>query len=358
MKTLWLRRVNLLIYLAIPLLACHPRSSSPLERLDEAASTASAGDASPRQLALAGFHAFLVRSDFAKAQSGFDAALKKNPSEPYALFGQLLMTQRLAHPERALVAALELCQRAPTHPLAASAARYIFDVAGTSTALDDVILSRGQQALAAGLLPGDAAHLVRAAISVIQGYRGADSEQARTLAEMGTVDRFTIIGPFSAFHLLEFDQLTPPERNGSVAGPLTGPFGEIAGRIITCPDGRFNLANEGPVGDVYLLAVDLEVRDQDRYVVRAVSSSTHKTIILRHSQFTSAVKPGGLPTFASSPPRGPQPAGAARRQSNCGPLFPMHLILPKHSSRRQALRWRNSWRSAMGLAEIATARRN
>ena len=279
MKTPGLRRVNLLICLAILPLACHPRSSSPLERLDEAASTTSAGDASPRQLALAGFHAFLVRSDFAKAQSWFDAALKKNPSEPYALFGQLLMTERLAHPERALVAALELCQRAPTHPLAASAARYIFDVAGTSTAMDDVIMSRGQQALSAGLLPGDAAHLLRAAISVIQGYRGADSEQARTLADMGTVDRFTIIGPFSAFHVLEFDQLTAPERNGSVAGPFTGPLGDTAGRIITCPDGRFNLANEGPVGDVYLLAVDLEVRDQDRYVVRAVSASTHKAYL-------------------------------------------------------------------------------
>ena len=277
MKMLQLGRSKFLIYLAILPLQC-VRSPQPLDSLKEAAAAASSGDASSRQLALAGFHALLVQADFTKAQSLFETAVKRAPPDPYALMGEMLIQQRLAHPERALLAALELCQRSAAHPLASAAARYVFDVAGTSTALDEVIVARAQKALSAGV-PGEPAHLLRAAIAIVQGYRGADSEQGSTLADMGTVDRFTILGPFSPFHLLDFDQLAPVERSGSVAGPVPTPFGPISPRTLVSPEGRFNLANEGPVGDIYVLAVDLDVSEQDDYVVRTVTSSANKAYL-------------------------------------------------------------------------------
>jgi len=249
-----------------------------LQPLKDAAAAAKSADASSRQVALAGFHALLVEADFTKAQSLFEAAVKRAPPDPYALIGEMLIQQRLAHPERALLAALELCQQSPAHPLASAAARYVFDVAGTSTALDEVIVARAQKALSSGV-PGEPAHLLRAAIAIVQGYRSADSEQSSTLADMGAVDRFTIVGPFSPFQLLDFDQLTAVERSGSVAGPVPTPFGPVSPRIIVSPEGRFNLANEGPVDDLYALAVDLEVLEQDEYVVRGVTSSANKVYV-------------------------------------------------------------------------------
>src|SRR5262249_15369120 len=152
------------------------------------------------------------------------------------------------------------------------------DVAGNSTALDEVIVGRAEKVLLGGV-PGEPAHLLRAAIAIIQGYRGADSEQGKILADMGAVDRFAILGPLSAFHLLDFDQLTPAERSGSIAGPVSSPFGPISPRNLASPEGRFNLANEGPVGDVYVLAVDVDVAVKDDYVVRAVTSSTNRAYL-------------------------------------------------------------------------------
>src|SRR5262249_46610693 len=155
MKMPRIRRAKLLICLAILSFQC-VRSSQPLDSLRDAATAAKSGDAGSRQLALAGFHALLVQADFAKAQSLFETAVKRTPPDPYALMGEIIIQQRLAHPERALLAALELCERSPAHPLASAAARYVFDVAGNSTALDEVIVGRAQKVLLGGV-PGEPA---------------------------------------------------------------------------------------------------------------------------------------------------------------------------------------------------------
>ena len=156
--------------LCVVLSACPHRVPNAIERLDSALKEARAPDARPRALALAGFHAFLVEGAMAQAAERFNAAVAKNPSEPFGLYGQVLLARRQAHPEVALAAALDLCERAPGHPLAVAAARVVLDLAGAAVPLDELILQRSERALAQGLA-GDGAQLLRSAQASILAQR-------------------------------------------------------------------------------------------------------------------------------------------------------------------------------------------
>jgi len=235
-------------------------------------------DDTPRASALAGFHAYLVGGDAASAQKRFDQALQKDPTDPYALTGKLLLERRRAHPERALGFALDLCERAPRHPLAAFGARYALDLAGAAVPLDEEILQRGTKALAAGL-DADAAQLIRGAMAHIRGVRGDDAGQERALAEMGVPDQYSLVGPFSPFRVLDFDDVAPPEKDGSLDGPFQGPFGRLQPRRFVFRDPRFDLEGEPNDGDVYFLAVDVEAPEPAAHLVRAVGSSSYRVYV-------------------------------------------------------------------------------
>src|SRR5438445_11660463 len=99
------RRLALFIALALLLAGCPRRVPSATYALESAQQSADAPDASARTLALAGYHAWLLQSDPARAQQRFDQALAKDPAEPYALYGQLLMARRRGALDRSLVAA-------------------------------------------------------------------------------------------------------------------------------------------------------------------------------------------------------------------------------------------------------------
>ncbi|HYO53198.1 DUF3857 domain-containing protein [Archangium sp.] len=254
----------------------HP--PSPTEDLERAATAARNGNSEARTLALAGFHAWLMTGDPAAAQARFDEAVAKDPADPYALHGQHLLARRAAQPRRALETALAVATRAPRHPLAVPSARYVLDLVGSSPALDDVILTGLQAALDAGS-SGEAAQLLRASQVAILGLRDDRAAQARALKDMGAADTATLVGPFSPWHLLAFDEPTPPEKDGSLAGPFTGPFGPLVPRTLNAPDSRLDVAGEPASGDVYLMAVDAEVSEAGIYVVRAVSASSFKVMV-------------------------------------------------------------------------------
>jgi len=267
-----------LLALVAGLSGCAHRSASATDVLESAAERAQSGSGEARTLALAGFHAYLVKGDAEAARARFDAAIAKDPGDPYALIGQHLLARRLAATDRALTAALELVQRAPTHPLAVPAARYILDQVGTSPELDAVILKGSRKALEAGAV-GEAAQLLRGCqlgAALVQGDREA---LAAAVKDVGGAHVATLLGPFSPLHSLAFDEPTPPEKDGSLAGPFTGPYGPLTPRTLEAPDSRHRLEGEPAESDIYLLAFDAEVPEEGAYVARAVSSSSFKVLM-------------------------------------------------------------------------------
>ncbi|MDY7226785.1 DUF3858 domain-containing protein [Hyalangium rubrum] len=264
-----------LLALAVGLAGCPRRSPSATDVLETAAERAQQGSGEARTLALAGFHAYLVSGDDAGAQARFDAAVAKDPGDPYALMGQHLLARRAAAVDRALAAALELVARAPTHPLSVSAARYILDQVGTSPGMDELILQGTQKGLDAGAT-GETAQLLRGSRMGVFLVRGDKEAAAGVAREVGSATVATLVGPFSPYHVLSFDEATGAEKDGSLAGPFTGPYGALTPRTLLAPDGRHRLDGEPGEADVYLLAFDAEVPTEGLYLARSVSSSAHK----------------------------------------------------------------------------------
>ena len=122
-----MRRPRRLLIFLLFALSCAHRPSSPTDVLDRAARESTGSAASARSLALAGFRSYLVEGDAKQAQSLFDAALKRDPGEPYGLYGQSLLAARLGRPERALEVYLKLTEVAPFHPLAIADAADHYD---------------------------------------------------------------------------------------------------------------------------------------------------------------------------------------------------------------------------------------
>src|SRR5262249_27687966 len=155
-------------------------------------------------------------------------------------------------PEDAVRAALDLCERAPKHPLCASASRIVFDAAGAATSLDALISTRVPGILAVGA-GGDAASLLRASLANIHLARRETAQHQAVLQAQGVPTTVTLMGPFSAYHLLDLEKPTAPEKDGAVKSGA-GPFGPLEPRELKFADGRFSLSGEPGVGDVYLLA--------------------------------------------------------------------------------------------------------
>src|SRR5581483_12411964 len=129
------------------------------------------------------------------AQQRFDAALARDPRDPFALYGEAWLKLRLSRPDGAVAASLDLCERAPKHPLCAAAARLVFDIAGTATSIDTLIVQRAPGILAQGA-PGDAAALLRAALANIHLSRRESAQHEADLDAQGVPQTFTVLGPF------------------------------------------------------------------------------------------------------------------------------------------------------------------
>lgn len=244
---------------------CAHRSGSLVGPLQAARHEAGRDGAKARSLALAGFFAYLVEGRPAEAQALWERALSKEPAEPYALYGHYLLAKRGADTERALSAALELCERAPRHPLAAVGARFVLESVGTSALLDRKLLGRAEAAL--GQADGDAAFLLRAAKVRVLERLGPPEAREAAAREVGQVRSYRVDGPISAFESLDFDELASAERTGAFGG----------GRKLDFPDGRAALFGELlAAGDGYLLGADFEVVAEGVYVVRAVSPNSFR----------------------------------------------------------------------------------
>lgn len=272
-----MRRTRLVLLVALSLSACVRRSAPPTEALEQAAQRVGPG-ADANTLALAGFHALLLEGDAAKATTLFDDAVAKHDGEPWALAGQLFLAQRVMSPGKALAASLALLEKAPKHPLAPVAARVVLDTAGLSLETSRLVRERAPKLLEQGQLP-DSAHLLRSALANSYLDSGELGSHAQVLSDMGVPTSGTLVGPFSAFHVLETATSTAPEKNGSLAEPGSGPFGPLTARVLRFADGRLSLAGEPPRGDVYLYAVDVTVPESGAYVLRTVTSMDHVALL-------------------------------------------------------------------------------
>ncbi|MCA2977875.1 MAG: tetratricopeptide repeat protein, partial [Myxococcaceae bacterium] len=267
-----LRRIALVLVLAVA--ACARRAPPPTAALDEAAADVADGEARPRAWALAGLRALLTGAAVDTARGHLDTAVRLDASEPYGLYGQLLLAQRQARGDRAVTIALDLVERAPRHPLSAVAARVVLEHATVARGGDDEVLAR-VPALTARPMLADTAHLLRAAVAAIAEARGDAALVAATLADMGVPTALTVLGPFSPWHVVSTVTPTPPEKTLVIPASAPGPFGALTPRAVRVPDGRLSLAGEPAAGDVYLFAVDVEVPVKGRYVLRTVSAMDH-----------------------------------------------------------------------------------
>jgi len=268
------RRLPILV---LALCACAHVPPSSTAVLDDAAGRAKDASAPPRTVALAAFHAFLVENQPERARTLAEDALRRDPGEPYALMLQGLLARRDGHPEGTLDAALRLVRAAPRHPLATLAAREIQDLAGLAGSLDARILSEVPQVLASGV-EGETAVLLRGALAQLQ-FLDDRPELAETRAAAGVPSEVTLLGPLSPLHLLAFGDRTEPERSGTIPDSFAGPFGPVIPRVLAVPGGRLSLEAEGLAGDVYVMALDVEVPTAAVYVVRNTSPSTHRMLL-------------------------------------------------------------------------------
>ena len=270
-----MRRV--LSALVLALCACAHAPPSPTAVLDEAAGRAKDAAAPARTVALAGFHALLVENQPERARTLAQDALRRNADEPYALALQELLARRDGHPEAALDAALRLVHGAPKHPLATVAARQVHEMAGLAASLDARILTEVPRALNAGA-EGETALLLRLALAQLQ-FLGDRPELPETRSEAGVPVEVTLLGPLSPLHLLAFGEQTEPERSGAIPESASGPFGPLSPRTLPLTAGRLSLEAESPSGDIYVMAVDVEVPAAALYVVRTNSPGTHRMLL-------------------------------------------------------------------------------
>lgn len=257
---------------------CPRRVPGPTEALDDALADVADGDAKARAWALAGLHALFAASDAEKARAHLDTAVQKDASDPWALWGQVMLAERQARTERSIAIALDLLERQPAHPLAAVAARFVLDHATEAAQSDDLILQRARPVLDTGPHP-DAAHLLRAALVAIAETRGDDAAVKAVLSDMGVPTTLTVVGPTSPWHVLSMGEPTPAEQTGRLDALGPGPFGALTPRTFTFADGRLALSGEPTSGDGYLFAVDVEVPESARFVLRTITAMDHVALI-------------------------------------------------------------------------------
>ncbi len=254
--------------LALPLLlgaACAAASRSPLERGAERAASARA---SAPELAAAGFHAWLHGNDPGAARARFTEALKRDPRDPWARLGSAMLAQRGLDEEGEADHLLALAAGAPSHPLAAVAARRLAELAPASPSAGDAIEAGLRALLADGKLQGLAAYRARAARAAAAEARGNADLAARLRAENGAVVRWTLAGPLGAYHALEIDRPFPPEQ-GALPARLEGAPGlpPVEPRALETPEGGASLDGEPPDGDLFYLAADVRLARGGRYLL-------------------------------------------------------------------------------------------
>lgn len=255
---------------ALALCACARLKAAPDALLARAAVAAEGSGASPRQVALAGWHAYLIAGEPDRARALFDRAIAADSADPVARAGAAELARRAARPELEAAQWLELCPAAPRHPLCAVAARRIAAAVGLSPVLDRAVDAGAVRALSAGAA-GDAAHLLGIARLDAARHRGDDPRPAA--AALGAIATWRVAGPLSPYRALDFDTPLGPERDHAFDDAYQAPLGRLACRTFEFPDGRVVLAGDPAAGDGYVLGADVTVTRAGEYLLTLLSAA-------------------------------------------------------------------------------------
>lgn len=249
-----------LLAFALLTAGCGPRAfRSPLEPLDRAAEAARDGSKRAETLALAAWHAWLVRGDGAAAQALVERSLDDERS-PWALLLLAELGARAADPAGEAEPLLELVESGEA-PFDALAARRLGRLVGISRALDQRLTERFEALLARGRR-GEVAAELRAHLLEIATYR--DPDRALELArEAGRVPSFALVGPLSRYAHLEFDRARPHFELGPIEDDLD--------RVLRTPTGVLELRELPRYGDVYYALAVVEAPRRGIFRLRAKS---------------------------------------------------------------------------------------
>lgn len=267
--TLSSRSLRLFLPALLVLAACSAKHVTR-NPLDEAMRRIADGDGDARDLALAGLGVYVRDGKPDEAAKLIDRALESDPVDPWALFGRAELARRALDSRGQALTALKICEKAPTHPLCAVGARIAQEYVGDSPAFDAELARGSLAALEAGAR-GDAAQTLRSIVAQVRYHAGDEAGAWAQYEAAGLVRRASLIGPWSAYHLLDWDRSFPPEQ-GAVASD-TGPVGPIAPRPYEAPDGRLALHGEAGGGDIYYWAADFELKEPGTFHARAMSNA-------------------------------------------------------------------------------------
>ena len=267
-------RMSLAASLALALAGC-AGAPVPLERPE---ADRGAARASPRELAAAGFRAWVVRNDPATAQRRFEAALQRGGGDPWARMGAALQARRRLDEVSEVAQLVALVGAAPEHPLAALAARRLGELAEVAPPLAQAVESG--LAAAQPRLRGLAAARARAARALAAAALGQRQRAEALRLENGSVTAWTVAGPFGALHALEIDTPFAPEQ-GSLPETAPAPPGlpPVPSRAVPCPDGALALDGEPPGGDIHYLAADATVARGGEYLLSLGGTTTLRVFV-------------------------------------------------------------------------------
>jgi tetratricopeptide (TPR) repeat protein len=265
-------RASLVILALTALTAC---AHVPLDRPE---GDAAAAHAPPRELARAGFDAYVKRNDAATAARRFEEAARRDPRDPWAHFGAALLARRRLDDAAEVKELVLLVDGAPSHPLAPAAARRLGELAGLAPPL--ALAVESGLAPVQGRLAGLAALRVRSARATAAAALG-DRERAEALrAEIGAVTAWTLVGPFGALHALEIDTRFAPEE-GTLPESTAAPAGlpPVPARAIPCPDGTLSLEGEPASGDIFYLAAEATLARGGEYLLTVGGTTTLRAFV-------------------------------------------------------------------------------
>lgn len=225
--------------------------------------------ASARELAMAGFAAYLIDGKPAEAIELWDKALARG-EDPVALYGRLEAARRALDTRDQTLFALRICRQAPAHPLCAVGLRAVGQVLDESPRLNAEIERQARALAEGGALRGEAALWLRDILADLSFRKGDLAAGRAFLRDAGVIDRAGLIGPFSTLTHLDWETPFPPEE-GALSG--RGAFGEVAMRDIEAPAGVFSIPGDPSTGHIYYWVADLSIAEAGRYALLAKGAS-------------------------------------------------------------------------------------